>query len=90
MALLEIQNLVKHFPISGGGLFPVKSRRLKAVDDITLSVEKGTSFGLAGESGSGKTTVAKLILLQEGEDPVLPFFFHPGIVSEFYNHRDIG
>jgi oligopeptide transport system ATP-binding protein len=65
MALLEVQNLVKHFRVSGEGLFPTRSKRLKAVDDITFSVDKETSFGLAGESGSGKTTVAKLILLLE-------------------------
>lgn len=37
----------------------------KAVDDVSFSVEKGACFGIAGESGSGKTTIAKLILLLE-------------------------
>jgi oligopeptide/dipeptide ABC transporter ATP-binding protein len=63
--LLELRNVVKHFPISTGGLFLRKYKMLKAVDDVTFSVNQGTCFGIAGESGSGKTTLAKLILLLE-------------------------
>ena len=38
---------------------------LKAVDDVSFSLKRGSCFGIAGESGSGKTTIAKLILLLE-------------------------
>ena len=64
-ALLEFKNVMKHFPISAGGLLRKKNIMLKAVDGVTFSVDKGACFGIAGESGSGKTTLAKLILLLE-------------------------
>lgn len=64
-ALLELKNVVKHFPISAGGLFLRKHKMLKAVDNVSFSINRGSCFGIAGESGSGKTTIAKLILLLE-------------------------
>jgi oligopeptide/dipeptide ABC transporter ATP-binding protein len=63
--LLEIRNAVKYFPVPVGGVVRRRYEMCKAVDDVTFSVDRGTVFGLAGESGSGKTTVAKLILLLE-------------------------
>jgi oligopeptide/dipeptide ABC transporter ATP-binding protein len=63
--LLEIRGLTKHFLISAGGLFRKKFNTLKAVDDVSFSIPKGTCFGIAGESGSGKTTISKLVLLEE-------------------------
>jgi oligopeptide/dipeptide ABC transporter ATP-binding protein len=64
-ALLELRDVVKHFPIYSGGILRRKFRMLKAVDGVTFSVDSGACFGLAGESGSGKTTIGKLILLLE-------------------------
>jgi oligopeptide/dipeptide ABC transporter ATP-binding protein len=64
-ALLELKNVVKYFLIPAGGIIRRRYKICKAVDDITFSVGKGTCFGIAGESGSGKTTIAKLILLLE-------------------------
>ena len=63
--LLDIQGLAKHFPIPAGGLLRKKYNTLKAVDGVSFSVPKGTCFGIAGESGSGKTTISKLLLLEE-------------------------
>lgn len=63
--LIELQNITKYFPISTGSLLRRKYKMLKAVDGISFSIERGTCFGIAGESGSGKTTIAKLILLLE-------------------------
>jgi oligopeptide/dipeptide ABC transporter ATP-binding protein len=63
--LLEIKGLTKHFFIPDGGLFRKKYSTLKAVDNVNFSIPKGTCFGIAGESGSGKTTINKLILLEE-------------------------
>jgi len=61
MALLEVKNLKTWFPVYGGVL-----RRhvddVKAVDDVSFTVEAGTTVGLVGESGSGKTTVGRTIL----------------------------
>lgn len=64
-AVLELQNVVKYFPIVMGGVIRRRYKMLKAVDGVTFSIEKGACFGLAGESGSGKTTISRLILLLE-------------------------
>lgn len=59
--LLEIMNLKKHFPLKKGFFGGVKSW-VKAVDDVTLTVRKGRTLGLVGESGCGKTTLGRTIL----------------------------
>ena len=66
-ALLEIRNLKKHFPVGGGmfGSMTGKKEYLKAVDGISLSIEPGTTYGLVGESGCGKSTTAKMVLMLE-------------------------
>jgi oligopeptide/dipeptide ABC transporter ATP-binding protein len=63
--LLELKNVVKYFLIPAGGVIRRRYKICKAVDDVSFSVERGACFGIAGESGSGKTTIAKLILLLE-------------------------
>ncbi len=63
--LLELRNVVKHFPVAAGGVVRRRYKMCRAVDGVTLSVERGACFGIAGESGSGKTTVARLMLLLE-------------------------
>ena len=60
MALLEVRNLVKHF-VRRHGLWRPHSV-VKAVDDVSFSVEEGEMFGLVGESGSGKSTTGRCIL----------------------------
>ena len=62
--LLEIRNLVKEFPITAG-LLQRKVASIKAVSDVSFSVPAGTTFGLVGESGCGKTTVGKMIVALE-------------------------
>jgi peptide/nickel transport system ATP-binding protein len=59
--LLEIKNVKKHFPIRGGIFGGVQSW-VKAVDDVSLTVRKGRTLGLVGESGCGKTTLGRTIL----------------------------
>lgn len=58
--IIEVKNLKKYFEKKT--LFSSKSSIVKAVDDVTFSLNKGEVFVLAGESGSGKSTIAKLIL----------------------------
>ena len=59
--LLEVKNLVKHFPITRGITKRVIGA-VKAVDDISFSIEQGKTFALVGESGCGKTTASRCIL----------------------------
>jgi oligopeptide/dipeptide ABC transporter ATP-binding protein len=60
--LLRIENLKKHFTLGGGGGLFAKPRTLKAVDGVSLSVMKGETLGLVGESGCGKSTIARTII----------------------------
>jgi oligopeptide transport system ATP-binding protein len=60
MALLEVDGLTKHF-VRKPGLFG-KTSVVKAVDDVTFSIDAGEMFGLVGESGSGKSTTGRCIL----------------------------
>lgn len=57
---VEVENLKVQFPLKRG-LFQEK-RYLKAVDGVSFSIEKGTTMGLVGESGCGKTTVGRALL----------------------------
>src|SRR3954468_7041897 len=59
--LLLAENLRKHFPIPGG-LLGRATRVVRAVDDLSLSVAKGETLGVVGESGCGKSTVARLLM----------------------------
>jgi peptide/nickel transport system ATP-binding protein len=61
MSFLEINNLKVHFPIRGGFFNTIKDYTY-AVDDVTFSIEEGKTYGLIGESGSGKTTIGKAIV----------------------------
>ncbi len=60
--LLEVEDLVKHFPIRKGGLLSKEKAAVQAVDGITFSVQKGETLGVVGESGCGKTTLGRLII----------------------------
>jgi oligopeptide transport system ATP-binding protein len=60
--LLEVKQLMKHFPVRRTALFGERRRTLKAVDDISFTIQRGETVGLVGESGSGKSTTARLIL----------------------------
>jgi oligopeptide/dipeptide ABC transporter ATP-binding protein len=65
--LLEIVNVIREYPITAG-LLQRKVNSVKAVSDITLTVNAGESFGLVGESGCGKTSLGKLIVGIEKPD----------------------
>jgi ABC-type oligopeptide transport system ATPase subunit len=63
--LLEVRGLKKYFSVVKGLLLDRTVGWIKAVDDISFSVEEGRTFGLVGESGCGKTTTGRVILLLE-------------------------
>ena len=59
--ILKVEDLKKYFPVRRG-FFQKISAWVKAVDGVDFSIEQGSSLGLVGESGCGKSTVAKVIL----------------------------
>ena len=59
--ILEVDNLKKYFPIETN-LLGTPTRYLKAVDDVSFKVKRGTTLGIVGESGCGKTTLGRTIL----------------------------
>ncbi len=67
MPLLAVDGLVKHFPVGGAtawldALRGVPAPAVRAVDGVTFAVEPGETLGLVGESGCGKSTVARLVV----------------------------
>jgi peptide/nickel transport system ATP-binding protein len=64
-AVIKVENLKKWFPVRMGFFTSLAARKelyVKAVDGVSFEIRKGEIFGLAGESGSGKTTTSRLIL----------------------------
>jgi len=64
--LVKVENLKKYFPVQSGFIANLLNRgqipSVKAVDDVNFTINKGEVFGLAGESGSGKSTIGRLVL----------------------------
>lgn len=61
MPILKVEDLKVHFPIKGG-IFGRTVDYVRAVDGVSLEIERGTTYGLVGESGSGKTTTGRAIV----------------------------
>jgi peptide/nickel transport system ATP-binding protein/oligopeptide transport system ATP-binding protein len=60
--LLEVENLVKEFPVKGGGVIRRTVGVVQAVSDVSLHLDSGETLGLVGESGCGKSTTGRAIL----------------------------
>jgi len=61
-ALIRVERLTKHFPITRGIVFQKQVGAVQAVDDISFNITKGETLGLVGESGCGKSTTGRTIL----------------------------
>jgi oligopeptide/dipeptide ABC transporter ATP-binding protein len=59
--LLQVDNLVKYFPVRGAGVISRTVGQVQAVDGVSLTVRRGQTLGLVGETGSGKSTLARCI-----------------------------
>ncbi|WP_371479718.1 ABC transporter ATP-binding protein [Kitasatospora sp. NBC_00315] len=60
--ILEVKDLVKHYPLSQGILFKKQVGAVKAVDGISFDLKQGETLGIVGESGCGKSTLAKVLM----------------------------
>jgi oligopeptide/dipeptide ABC transporter ATP-binding protein len=60
--LVEVEHLKLHFPVKGGVVLDREVARVHAVDDVTFALEEGKTLGLVGESGCGKTTLARAVM----------------------------
>lgn len=75
--LLQVDNLKKHFPIKQTmfeAMAKKPARSVKAVDDVTLTIYEGENLGIVGESGCGKTTLAKTIIQLHNPDAGSVYF----------------
>ncbi|MEV6182162.1 ABC transporter ATP-binding protein [Streptomyces sp. NPDC052016] len=60
--ILEVSGLVKHYPLTRGVLFRKQVGAVRAVDGVDLALGRGETLGIVGESGCGKSTVAKMLV----------------------------
>ncbi len=63
--LVELDRVVKEYPVSSGTIFGRRRGSVHAVSDVSFAVHDGETFGLVGESGCGKTTVGRLVVALE-------------------------
>ncbi|WP_328927473.1 dipeptide ABC transporter ATP-binding protein [Streptomyces sp. NBC_00190] len=61
-SLLEVKDLVKHYPLTRGIVFRKQIGAVKAVDGVSFDLRAGETLGIVGESGCGKSTVAKMLV----------------------------
>jgi oligopeptide/dipeptide ABC transporter ATP-binding protein len=61
-ALVEVRDLVKHFPLARGIVFQRRVGEVRAVDGVSFDIERGETLGIVGETGCGKSTTARLVM----------------------------
>ncbi|MDO5493124.1 MAG: dipeptide ABC transporter ATP-binding protein [Nesterenkonia sp.] len=66
--VLDVDGLVKHFPLTQGVIFQKRVGAVKAVDGVSFQLRQGETLGIVGESGCGKSTLAKLLMRLESPD----------------------
>ncbi|AGB05177.1 oligopeptide/dipeptide ABC transporter, ATP-binding protein [Aciduliprofundum sp. MAR08-339] len=89
--IIQIYGLKKYFPVKGG-IFGKVIANVKAVDNVSIEIKRGETFGIVGESGCGKTTLGRTILRLIKADDGMVFFDLPrdlqGRVRELVGKRD--
>ena len=85
-ALLKLENVCKTFEIRTG-ITKKRQGEIRAVEDVNFEIKRGETFGLIGETGSGKTTIAKMILLLHKPDAGKIFFDGRDIFS--FSKREV-
>src|SRR5690606_41000202 len=78
--ILEVRDLVKHFPLTQGIVFRKQIGAIKAVGGVSFALARGETLGIVGESGCGRSTLAKVLMALE----------RPTSGSVRINGRDIG
>lgn len=63
--LIKVENLKKHYPVTSGLIFQKTVGAVKAIDGVSFSIPEGQTYSLVGESGCGKTTTSRQILMVE-------------------------
>jgi oligopeptide transport system ATP-binding protein len=86
-ALLEVKGLRKHFPVTEGVIVHRTIGEVKAVDGIDFTLRRGETLGLVGESGCGKTTTGRCILLLER--PTAGEIIYDGVDLASLPHREL-
>ncbi|MHA2067492.1 MAG: ABC transporter ATP-binding protein [Candidatus Thorarchaeota archaeon] len=88
-SLVELKNLVKHFPVKSNVFFRGKQQVVHAVQNVSFEINKGETLGLVGESGCGKTTIGRLMvrLLQPTNGNIL---FDGEDIFSLKDHRSKG
>jgi oligopeptide/dipeptide ABC transporter ATP-binding protein len=86
--ILEVRNLVKHFPVTRGIIFQRRIGTVSAVEDVSFELYPGETLGLVGESGCGKSTTARTILRLEEPTSGEVLFRGENILT--YSRRKLG
>ena len=76
--ILKVKNISKSYSVRAAGMFSSKKNLINAVDDVSFEIERGTTLGLVGESGCGKTTLSKIIMRAIDPDQGEIIFNHEG------------
>jgi len=76
--ILKVKNISKSYSVRASGMFSSKKNLINAVDNVSFEIERGTTLGLVGESGCGKTTLSKIIMRAIDPDQGEIIFNHEG------------